>query len=76
MEAIRRVATVKNSRVTLDLPDHFNHHRVEVIILPCAAPSVTPEDAVPTWQEDFLSISCWSKKEATESVQTWPLQTF
>jgi hypothetical protein len=76
MEAIRRVATVKNHRVTLDLPENFDHHRVEVIILPCAAPVATPEDAVPTWQEDFLSISCWGKQEPAKSVQSWPLQTF
>ncbi len=67
MEAIKRIADVKNHRLTVRLPKDFNHPRVEVIILPCESSGASPRDAASAWQRDFLSISCWDEdlQEAT-----------
>ncbi len=60
MEAIKKIAYVKNHTLTLELPESFNHPQVEVIVLPYDTPAVEPENVTPTWQQDFSSISCWS----------------
>ncbi len=46
MEAIRQVAMVKNNQLVLSLPEHFEHQRVEVIILPCDVDSEISETAL------------------------------
>jgi hypothetical protein len=49
MDAIRQFIDVKNHSFQVILPDNFNAHRVEVIILPSEA-----EDDVPQWQKDIV----------------------
>ena len=34
MQALRNIYTVKNNRITIDLPESFKYSSVEIIILP------------------------------------------
>ena len=76
MEAIKRLAEIKDHKLILDLPESFKHAKVEVIILPCESPEAASKGDAALWQQDFLSISCWDVKDGEETVQSWPLKTF
>lgn len=76
MDAIKKIATIKNHKLVVHLPATFNHKQVEVIIMPCDTPTTISDDAAPKWQQDFLTISCWSEQEDAERIQSWPLQKF
>jgi hypothetical protein len=76
MDAIKKIADIKNHTLTLHLPEDFKHSRVEIIILPCEPQATSSGDAASTWQKDFLSVSCWDKQSEGATVQSWPLKTF
>ena len=76
VDAIRKLADVKDHKVILELPESFKHDRVEVIILPCESLEATPEGDTSSWQQDFLSVSCWDEEDGEVTVQSWPLKAF
>ena len=76
MEAIKKIADIKNHTLTLHLPEDFNHSRVEIIILPCEPQATSSREDASTWQQEFLSIACWDKHSEGATVQSWPLKTF
>jgi len=47
MEAVRRIAQVKNGMLTLSMPESFNELEVEVIVLPSAGTAISPTPIVP-----------------------------
>jgi hypothetical protein len=51
MEALRKIVSVKNRKITIVLPDDFDANEVEVIIFP-SDKSDTSEYNVPQWQID------------------------
>lgn len=61
MEAIKRIADVKDHKLAVCVPKDFEYSRVEVIILPCEPQATSSGDAASTWQQDFLSVSCWDE---------------
>lgn len=76
MDVVRKIASIRDHKLTLDLPEDFNHECVEVIVFPCDPSLGSGEATAKTWQEDFLAISCWDERGDVESMPSWPLQSF
>jgi hypothetical protein len=54
MQAIKRVLTVTNGKIVLNLPRDFQSDRVEVIVLPYAREEKRSSDETDgDWREDF-----------------------
>ena len=85
MQALRNIYTVKNNRITIDLPDYFKHSSVEVIILPVnkfAYKQVNNENSKNKQLEQLLSIGVWNDNdiepilESQKLINQWKITEF
>jgi len=87
MEALRKIYTVENHRVTIDLPKSFKHDAVEIIILPVDSPrqSKTAKNKTtdkPKALTELLNIGVWTEKdilpilESQNLINRWKIEKF
>ncbi|MFH0726489.1 MAG: hypothetical protein V2B19_09100 [Pseudomonadota bacterium] len=78
MQALKKVISVKNRKIILDLPDDFQSDQVEIIVLPYIEEEreyLCESNA--DWQKDFLSISQWEEEDDDIArVTSWTIETF
>lgn len=77
MQALKKILSVKNRKIILDLPEDFQSDRVEVIVLPYIKEDKEHlHEKVADWQKDFLSVSQWETDKDLERVSSWTIETF
>jgi hypothetical protein len=69
LQAIRKIAKIRNHRIILELPKNFTGDMAEIIILPHRESSDNE-----SWQRDFLSVSQWDSD--VKEMSSWQIEEF
>jgi len=75
MQAIREMATVKNHKITVTLPNNFNYNKVEIIILPI-------EEKQESLSDFLLTLPAMSEQEISDieavrkDLNQWQIKEF
>ena len=76
MQALRNIYTVKNNRITIDLPDFFKYSAVEIIILPIEkAEEQKKENPISKNEhlEELLSVGTWTDEDIKAIIDSQKL---
>ena len=66
MQALRNIYTVKNNRITIDLPEFFKYSSVEIIILPIEKSNKQLEENTLSKNErleQLLKVGIWNDED-------------
>lgn len=69
LQAIRKIAKIRNHRIVVELPENFVGNMAEVIILPHRESSFNE-----SWQNDFISVSQWDTE--IKEMSSWQIEEF